>query len=107
MFTSWRLTIVALAAALSAAACADFLGDNCTTPQCAEDAGIRAEVSKQINARSSLRFFNINIQTYKHAVYLQGLVATGVDRDQAEQIALAVPGVSRVYNGLVIEGNSW
>jgi osmotically-inducible protein OsmY len=106
MFTSRRLTVVALAAALSGAACTDFLGDNCASPQCSQDASIRSEVVKQINARSSLRFFNLDVQTHNHAVYLEGLVDTGVDRDLAEQVALAVPGVSRVYNGLVIEGNS-
>jgi len=100
MFTSRRLTVVALAAALSGAACADFLGDN------SQDASLRSEVVKQINARSSLRFFNLDVQAHDHAVYLEGLVDTGVDRDLAEQVALAVPGVSRVYNGLVIEGNS-
>ena len=106
MFTSMRLTLVALAAALSGAACADFLGDNCGSPQCTQDVAIRSEVVKQINARSSLRFFNIDVQTYHHAVYLEGLVDTGVDRGMAEDVALAVPGVTKVYNGLVIEGNS-
>ena len=108
MFTSRRLTtVVALAAALSAAACADFLGDNCASSQCSQDASLRSEVVKQINAHSSLRFFNLDIQTHNHAVYLEGLVDTGLDRDLAEQVAIAVPGVSKVYNGLVIGGNSW
>ena len=106
MFISWRLTVVALAAALSGTACAGFLGDNCASPQCTEDVTIRSEVVKQINAYSSLRFFNLDVQAHNHAVYLQGLVDTGLDRDLAEKVALAVPGVSKVYNGLVIEGNS-
>jgi osmotically-inducible protein OsmY len=99
-----RLLTVALATTLSASGCAYITG-HCEDPECADDARIRAQVSEQINARPSLRFFNIDIQTWHHNVYLRGLVDTEIDRDSAQRIALAVPGVKRVYNDLMINGS--
>jgi osmotically-inducible protein OsmY len=102
VFASRCVILLALTASLSGAGCAVF--EKCESA-CAEDARLRDEVSKQINARSSLRIFNIDIQTHRHAVYLGGLVDTEVDRGMAGDIAMAVPGVTRVYNGLALMGN--
>ena len=65
------------------------------------DAQIRNEVTQRINARSELRFDNIDVQSFHHDVYLYGLVETGAESAQAESIARTVPGVGKVYNGLV------
>jgi hyperosmotically inducible protein len=102
MTASRYLAVLALAASLLAG-CAAF--EKCETDACAQDAKLRDEVRQQINARSSLRFFNIDIQTRDRAVYLGGLVDTEVDRSMAEQIAMAVPGVTKVVNGLTLMGN--
>jgi osmotically-inducible protein OsmY len=91
-----------LTASLSGAGCAVF--EKCEAA-CVQDAQLRDEVGKQINAHSSLKMFNIDIQTYRHAVYLHGLVDTDIDRGLAGDIAMAVPGVTRVYNGLGLLGN--
>ncbi len=102
-----RLTLAALAVALSAAGCADLAGYRCTSAACEEDARIRAAVSKQIYEEPALRMFHIDVQTYQRDVYLTGLVDTRVDQSHAERIALGVPGVRRVYNGLTLDGNTW
>jgi osmotically-inducible protein OsmY len=69
------------------------------------DVQVRAEVRQQINGRSELRFYNIDVQSFHHDVYLYGLVDTGADSAQAESIARSVPGVGKIYNGLVVNGN--
>ena len=69
------------------------------------DAQIRAEVRQRINERSELRFFNIDVQSYHHDVYLYGLVDTGVDSAQAEAIARSVASVGKVYNSLAVNND--
>jgi osmotically-inducible protein OsmY len=102
VFASRYLTLLAVTASLSGSGCAYL---ECQTAACVEDAKLRDQVSEQINAHPSLRFFNLDIQTHNHAVYLEGLVDSEVDRSMAEQIAMAVPGVAKVYNGLTQMGN--
>jgi len=70
-----------------------------------DDEQIAAEVQKQIDAKPSLQFFNIYVRALNHVVYLEGLVDTSVDQDEAETVARAVPGVAKVYDGLAINGN--
>ncbi len=105
MLNSWRLSVLASAAVLSAGGCADFPGSKCESTRCAEDATIGAEVQKQIDQRAALRFANIYVRTTDHTVYLDGLVDTDLERLEAEEIASAVPGVEKVYNGLSVNGN--
>jgi osmotically-inducible protein OsmY len=102
MSTSRWLATTALAANLLLAACSVF--GPCDS-QCREDAKLRDEVQRQINQRTSLRFFSIDVQAHDQSVYLQGLVDTEVDRSAAQQIAMSVPGVKKVYNGLELNGN--
>jgi osmotically-inducible protein OsmY len=69
------------------------------------DTQIRAEVTQRINERPELRFAHIDVQSFHHEVYLSGLVDTGAESAQAESIARSVPGVRKIYNGLVLNGN--
>jgi len=103
MFASARVTALALAAALCAGACADYW--KCESAACQQDAELRKTVRQQIDAHSSLKFYSIDVQTYDRAVYLNGMVDTEADRQRAEEIASAVPGVKRVYNALGLIGN--
>lgn len=103
MFVSTRVKALVLVAALSAGACADYW--KCGSAACQQDAALRKEVQQQIDARDSLKFFRIDVQTYDRAVYLQGLVDTEADRQRAGVIASAVPGVRKVYNALELNGN--
>ncbi len=103
MIASRRTTALAFAAALLGSACAEL--GMCPSTQCSDDARLRDQVLTQINHTGSLRVLKIDVQAHAHAVYLWGIVDTEVDRGMAEQVALAVPGVNRVYNGLVLGGN--
>jgi osmotically-inducible protein OsmY len=69
------------------------------------DAQIRADVTQRINERPALRFANIDVQSFHHDVYLNGLVDTGAESAQAEAIARSAPGVRKIYNGLGLNGN--
>jgi osmotically-inducible protein OsmY len=93
----------ALAVNLALGGCSLFGG--CQTEQCREDASLRDQVRHHINERASLRFFNVDVQSYDGVVYLEGLVDTEIDRGQAEDIAKSVPGVKKVYNALQLNGN--
>jgi len=95
---SRSLTVLALAAVLSGATYAAVDPD---------DTQISAEVQKQINERPALKFYNISVRTVHHVVVLEGLVDTNFDRSQAEAIARAVPGVTRVSDKLTLNGNGW
>ena len=98
MSTSRNLTVLVLAAVMAGNAYAKGAG---------EDEKIRAEVQKQIDERPSLKFYGVSVRTVDHVVYLEGLVDTNFDRSQAEAIARAVPGVTKVYDKLVLNGNGW
>jgi osmotically-inducible protein OsmY len=99
MIRSKLASVVVLAAVLSGSAYAQSAGES------TDDAQIRAEVLRQIDDRSELKFDNISVRSVDHAVYLEGLVDTRVDQEEAATIAAAVPGVSKVYNELALSGN--
>jgi osmotically-inducible protein OsmY len=105
MFTSRRLAVLLLAAALSSGALAESSGGKCASTDCLGDANIRAEVQKKLNEQPSLKFFDIHVMAADRAVYLSGIVDTRADRSRAAAIARAVPGVSKVYNDLALSGN--
>ena len=108
MFRSARVALLAVAAALCTGGCAGFFGRcDSSASDCAEDARIRAEVQKQLDESPSLKFFGIHVEAHDRAVYLEGLVDTRVDRNNATDIARAVPGVAMVYNELGLRGNGW
>jgi hypothetical protein len=106
MPASRRLAAAALASALWSGACTGPWGGRCESPQCAQDARLASEVSRRIDEHASLRFFNLRVQASRGEVYLSGLVDTQMDRALAEDIAGAVPGVTRVYDGLELNGGS-
>jgi osmotically-inducible protein OsmY len=96
MSTFRNLTVLVLAAALSGGALAKT--DS-------EDARIAAEVRQQIDAHPSLRFYNIQVRSVDHVVYLEGIVDSRMDCGQATDAARSVPGVARVYSELALAGN--
>jgi osmotically-inducible protein OsmY len=44
----------------------------------------------------------IQVQTQDHVVYLNGMVADGLEREAAETVALAAPGVTKVVDSVAI-----
>ena len=93
MSTSRNLTVLVLAAVIAGSAYAKADG---------EDEKIRAEVQKQIDDQPLFRNYDISVRTVDHVVYLKGVVDTNFDRRQAEAIASAVPGVTKVKDQLVL-----
>lgn len=84
----------ALAAALSGTA----LG--AAPPPDAADARISADLRAAIFHHAEFAGDDIAVQTHDGVVYLHGVVDTNVERDTAENLAKATPGVKRVVNAL-------
>jgi osmotically-inducible protein OsmY len=66
------------------------------------DAHIRGEVNQRLTFDPQLDASNIKVEVLAGAVTLDGSVATSLERRRAEDIAMAVPGVSQVSNRLTI-----
>jgi osmotically-inducible protein OsmY len=64
------------------------------------DREIRAEVLRRIGEKPALATENIDVQSFRHDVYLYGSVTSRMDSEDAGAIARTVPGVRKVYNGL-------
>jgi hypothetical protein len=76
--------------------------EKCGLRGCPVDAKINADVVLRLSRCSSLEPNVINVQTLDHVVYLYGVVASGLEIDTAESIALQAPGVARVVNSIVV-----
>ena len=70
------------------------------------DAAISAAVREQLTASRTLAADNLRVTTRNGVVYLDGLVDTITERDQAEDIARRVPGVKHVVDMTGINGNA-
>jgi osmotically-inducible protein OsmY len=92
-----------LAAAL--AGCASF--EKCTKAACAGDSQITADVSALLDSHTELGPpGSIQVQTIDGVVYLNGLVNTNLDLQNAEAIAYQAPNVKNVVNSIGVRGNS-
>ena len=90
---------VLLAAALTA--CATYRG--CGAAECTADQRINSEVEHLLDGYPALMGeIPIAVQTKNRIVYLNGLVATDLQRDTAETVALRAPGVAMVINGVAV-----
>ena len=74
-----------------------------TAPE--SDDALAAHVRQKIEEEPSLKFFSIGVRSIDHAIYLEGLVDTGVDIAEADDIAASVPGVRKVYNHLYVNNS--
>jgi osmotically-inducible protein OsmY len=76
---------------------------NCGSTSC-QDARLTAEVEALFDAHPVLEAPNVlTVQTSNGIVYLNGLVATDLERQTAQMVALQAPGVAMVVNGVVSE----
>lgn len=66
-----------------------------------EDPKITANVNALIRQRPELEP-TLYVSTHNHVVYLSGVVASGLEGDEAEAIAGQAPGVARVVNTVAI-----
>jgi hypothetical protein len=70
---------------------------------CPGDAEITAQVHALFDQYPALEPPNLReVQTLDHVVYLYGQVSTELQRQTAESVALAAPGVSRVANSIAV-----
>jgi osmotically-inducible protein OsmY len=67
-----------------------------------EDQQISANVNALIRQHPELEP-TLYVSTHNHVVYLSGLVASGLETDEAEAVARQVPGVARVVNTIAVE----
>jgi len=79
-----------------------------TTPKCGSDgcqgdAKITADVQALFDMYPVLEPPNLlTVRTADRIVFLNGLVATDLQRDIAETVALRAPGVAMVVNGIAV-----
>jgi osmotically-inducible protein OsmY len=104
-----RAVRVALVLALTAAAAG---GEGCaaldTMHKCGEGCPGDAEISSAVRARLDqhrelLAPNQVYVSTLDRTVYLSGQVATDLQRDIAERVARATPGVPRVVDLISLE----
>jgi osmotically-inducible protein OsmY len=75
----------------------------CASDGCRGDAKITADVRALFNTYPVLEPPNLlTVQTADRVVFLNGLVATDLQRDMAETVALRAPGVAMVVNGIAV-----
>jgi osmotically-inducible protein OsmY len=75
----------------------------CGSNGCQGDAKITAEVQALFDTYPVLEPPNVlTVQTADRVVFLNGLVATDLERDIAETVALRASGVAMVVNGIAV-----
>lgn len=68
-----------------------------------DDATITTKVNAAILKEPTLKFFQINVETFKGRVQLSGFVDTKEQVAKAGQVAAGVKGVKSVHNSLVVK----
>lgn len=89
------LCLASLSLAAFLAACAT------ASPQ---DAKLSSDVEASLNSHPALQADLLRVQVADHVAYLNGVADTWLEYHEAEQVALAVPGVTRVVNKITIKG---
>jgi osmotically-inducible protein OsmY len=81
--------------------CATYRG--CTTPTCTGDQKITSEIERLLDEYPALAGpIPITVQTKDGIVYLNGQVATDLERYTAESVSLQATGVAMVVNGIAV-----
>jgi osmotically-inducible protein OsmY len=85
----------------TAAGCATY--EKCGLGGCPGDANVTANVHALLDQHPELGPPNsIDVQTLDHVVYLNGMVAAGLQRQEAESVALEASGVTRVESSIAV-----
>jgi osmotically-inducible protein OsmY len=88
--------------ALAALGCASTATRE-STGEYIDDSGITTRVKTAIFNEPSLKVFEINVETYRNAVHLQGSAASAADVDKAGSVARSVTGVVSVKNDILVK----
>jgi osmotically-inducible protein OsmY len=84
------------------AGCATY--GRCGVEGCAGDATTTANVKSLFDQHPELGApGSIDVQTVDHVVYLNGFVASGLERSTAVSLAQGTPGVTKVVNTLAVD----
>ncbi len=75
---------------------------DCGFGGCAGDAQITANVQTLLKQHPELAANTIQVQTLDRVVYLDGLVASGLERSTAESVARQAPDVTRVVSSIAV-----
>jgi osmotically-inducible protein OsmY len=76
---------------------------SCGSDHCQRDAQITAAVHALFDSYPALEPPNLlTVRTADRVVFLNGLVATDLQRNMAEDVALRAPGVAMVVNGIAV-----
>ena len=96
----YRLAAIVILTA-AATGCATY--EKCGFRGCPGDASVTQNVQARFNQHPELGPpGSIDVQTLDHVVYLNGLVAAGLERQEAESVALGTPGVTRVVDSVAV-----
>jgi osmotically-inducible protein OsmY len=71
--------------------------------QYVDDSAITTKVKAAILNESSLKVFQINVETFKGEVQLSGFVDSARSVNKAGEISRGVPGVKSVRNNLIVK----
>jgi osmotically-inducible protein OsmY len=69
-----------------------------------DDTAITTKVKTSILSDSKLKFFQINVKTFKGIVQLSGFVDSSKMATRAAEVARTVKGVKMVNNSLIVKG---
>ena len=87
-----------------AAAAGYYIGkDPRTAAEIATDSGITTRVKSSFIGDRYVDAFDINVDTFRGTVILEGTVAHSIARDQAERLARGVSGVQAVDNRIKVD----
>jgi len=75
-----------------------IVGPRGTLATDAEDEVLATRIRARLAASSSVRAYNVDIETYRGAVYLLGSAQSDAELRRAAEIASLVPGVTRVVS---------
>ena len=93
------LTVLVLA--VSVAACDPIAGRE-TAGEYVDDATITSKVIAEIVNDSSLKKYQVGVETFKNVVQLSGFVDSAQARTRAGELAGKVKGVKSVKNDLIV-----
>lgn len=70
-----------------------------------DDKLVKVAVKRRLNSEGVSRRAGVNVDTFEGTVYLTGVVATPIEKSDAEIAAWQVDGVEQVVNDLVVRGD--
>jgi osmotically-inducible protein OsmY len=77
----------------------------CGFSGCPGDREIAAQVVTAIHTTPGISYWDIQVQSLDHVVYLSGLVDTDPERITVEQVAAQASGGKKVIDSIAVRGN--